>query len=215
MWFSVDRRNLDLRQKTEQGKMGKGVWNSSTALFNHEGVIDSTEDLPDLVEEDVWSAMRMSDIVVTEVRDEWYTSAHQSGHQTQRWRAGNHVGGLSLALEIEKDRESSHPRLIQQFRSTESNRQHQQRPAAASAPVSIPAWPTILRDDPSSESLREPAAELDDGEWMPPHEYLARENISGDNMVATSVFEGVGRKLKGRDLDRVRNTVWRQTGFFG
>ncbi|KMZ64004.1 hypothetical protein ZOSMA_38G01120 [Zostera marina] len=199
--------------------MGKGVRNNSTILFNHDDVIESTEDLPDLVEEDMWSTMRVSDIVqVTEVREEWYTSerCHSSDQNQRRWRAGNHVSGLSLALEIEKEREGSRPRLIQQFQSTDSNRQHQHRPAATSAPVSIPAWTEILRVDPASESLREPAADLDDGKWMPPHEYLARENVSGNNnMVATSVFEGVGRKLKGRDLDRVRNTVWRQTGFFG
>ncbi|URD85758.1 hypothetical protein MUK42_27986 [Musa troglodytarum] len=33
--------------------------------------------------------------------------------------------------------------------------------------------------------------------------------------MATSVFEGVGRTLKGRDMSRLRDTVWSQTGFFG
>ncbi|XP_020573846.1 uncharacterized protein LOC110020181 [Phalaenopsis equestris] len=53
----------------------------------------------------------------------------------------------------------------------------------------------------------------DEGEWIPPHVYLAREQRK--TAMATSVFEGVGRTLKGRDLSRVRNAVWSQTGFFG
>ncbi|KAG0501479.1 hypothetical protein HPP92_001551 [Vanilla planifolia] len=36
-----------------------------------------------------------------------------------------------------------------------------------------------------------------DKQWVPPHEYLARENVPA---LATSVFEGVGRTLKGRDM---------------
>ncbi|KMZ57947.1 hypothetical protein ZOSMA_80G00390 [Zostera marina] len=161
--------------------MGKGVWNNSTILFNHEDIIESTEDLPDLVEEDMWSTMRVSDIVqVTEVREEWYTSerCHSIDQKQRRLRAGNHVSGLSLTLEIEKEREGSCPCLTQQFWSTDSNRQNQHRPAVTSAPVSIPAWTEILRVDPASESLRESVADLDDGEWMPPHEYLARETVS-------------------------------------
>ncbi|CBI23248.3 unnamed protein product, partial [Vitis vinifera] len=34
-------------------------------------------------------------------------------------------------------------------------------------------------------------------------------------MAATSVLEGVGRTLKGRDMSRVRDAVWSQTGFDG
>jgi hypothetical protein len=51
----------------------------------------------------------------------------------------------------------------------------------------------------------------DDLEMVPPHEYLARSR----KMAAKSVFEGVGRTLKGRDLSRVRDAVWSQTGFDG
>nr|GEZ76465.1 hypothetical protein [Tanacetum cinerariifolium] len=43
---------------------------------------------------------------------------------------------------------------------------------------------------------------------LPPHEYLATVRVA-----SCSVHEGVGRTLKGRDLSRVRNAVWKQIGF--
>ncbi|XP_031504503.1 uncharacterized protein LOC116267079 [Nymphaea colorata] len=47
----------------------------------------------------------------------------------------------------------------------------------------------------------------DEGNFTP-HEIAARSP-----MTAFSVLEGAGRTLKGRDLRRVRNAVWRKTGF--
>lgn len=46
-------------------------------------------------------------------------------------------------------------------------------------------------------------------EMVPPHEMAA----TNSPMLSCSVLEGMGRTLKGRDLRRVRNAVWRQTGF--
>lgn len=54
--------------------------------------------------------------------------------------------------------------------------------------------------------------DFDGEEMLPPHEIVARR-LSRSQSVACSVLEGAGRTLKGRDLHRVRNTVWRQTGF--
>ncbi|PNT65422.1 uncharacterized protein LOC100841480 [Brachypodium distachyon] len=49
----------------------------------------------------------------------------------------------------------------------------------------------------------------DDGDAMvPPHEIVARRAAAH-----SSVLEGAGRTLKGRDLRRVRNAVLRRTGF--
>nr|CAB3459422.1 unnamed protein product [Digitaria exilis] len=49
----------------------------------------------------------------------------------------------------------------------------------------------------------------DAGETMvPPHEIVARRAAAH-----SSVLEGAGRTLKGRDLRRVRNAVLRRTGF--
>ncbi|EPS65354.1 hypothetical protein M569_09423, partial [Genlisea aurea] len=46
-----------------------------------------------------------------------------------------------------------------------------------------------------------------DDEIVPPHVMVARAHVT------FSVFEGAGRTLKGRDLRRVRNAVFRRTGF--
>lgn len=128
-----------------------------------------------------------------------------------------HVGGLSLAFEESGKTASS--RILHQFRGNDgvaSPRGGGHHHMATSAPVNVPDWSKILRAE-SVESLHE----MDDGwedpdpEMVPPHEYLAREYARNDKATATSVFEGVGRTLKGRDMRRVRDAVWSQTGFDG
>ncbi|OAY63963.1 hypothetical protein ACMD2_03973 [Ananas comosus] len=84
-----------------------------------------------------------------------------------------------------------------------------------SAPVKVPVRPTRPRkgsgelavDDDDDEGYRGEA------EMLPPHEIVARAWGDGTPMMTSSVLEGVGRTLKGRDLRRVRNAVLRQTGF--
>ncbi|KAJ9540235.1 hypothetical protein OSB04_026741 [Centaurea solstitialis] len=104
---------------------------------------------------------------------------------------------------------------------------HQQRKvpvtavgAAKSLPVNVPDWSKILRDEYKVHGRRDNGHDHDVGfddddeddddnyEKLPPHEYLARTRIA-----SFSVHEGVGRTLKGRDLSRVRNAIWKQTGF--
>lgn len=90
----------------------------------------------------------------------------------------------------------------------------QRRPAAASsAPVEVPVWPSFPLDRPAGwAETEEEEEEPTEGGWMPPHEYLAR---SKGRSGATSVLEGAGRTLKGRDMSRVRDAVWSRTGFDG
>ncbi|KAI8002017.1 hypothetical protein LOK49_LG09G01076 [Camellia lanceoleosa] len=49
------------------------------------------------------------------------------------------------------------------------------------------------------------------GEFVPPHVILGRRIYEGK--MAFSVCSGNGRRLKGRDLSRVRNSILRMTGF--
>ncbi|MQM20118.1 hypothetical protein Taro_053133 [Colocasia esculenta] len=85
-----------------------------------------------------------------------------------------------------------------------------------SAPVNVPVWPRKLgRRAESTLSVvddwmeeREWDEEGDDGEMVPPHLIVARSHG-----MSFSVFEGVGRTLKGRDLRQVRNAVFQKTGF--
>ncbi|KAL6005676.1 hypothetical protein ACLOJK_006247 [Asimina triloba] len=78
-----------------------------------------------------------------------------------------------------------------------------------SAPVDVPIWPKGIssRGSPKLGFFEEEDEEMDD-EMLPPHEIVARSHMS-----TFSVFEGLGRTLKGRDLRRVRNAVWQKTGF--
>ncbi|XP_042511620.1 uncharacterized protein LOC122086695 [Macadamia integrifolia] len=79
-----------------------------------------------------------------------------------------------------------------------------------SAPVNVPMWPRRVVNGGGSSRLSN-FYEDDEGteeEMLPPHEIVARSHST-----TFSVFEGVGRTLKGRDLRRVRNTVFQKTGF--
>ncbi|XP_073027586.1 protein S40-5-like [Primulina eburnea] len=123
------------------------------------------------------------------------------------------VGGLSLAF-VDSNTSSS-PRVVHQFRAQDIE-SPRGRHVATSAPVNVPDWSKIYRVN-SVQSLHELEDDFNDNdlEVVPPHEYLAREYRRSRKAEANSVFEGVGRTLKGRDLSRVRDGVWSRTGFDG
>ena len=51
---------------------------------------------------------------------------------------------------------------------------------------------------------------------VPPHELLAKQGAkNGHASMTFSVTEGAGRTLKGREICKVRDAVWKQTGFPG
>lgn len=84
---------------------------------------------------------------------------------------------------------------------------------ARSLPMNVPDWSKILggeyrrrADDDVGDDVDVDVEEGNDR--MPPHEYLARTRGA-----SLSVHEGEGRTLKGRDLSRVRNAIWKQIGF--
>ncbi|KAL6521043.1 hypothetical protein OROGR_017612 [Orobanche gracilis] len=85
-----------------------------------------------------------------------------------------------------------------------------------SLPVNIPDWSKILGGEykPRAVEWTDDYADDDGNGWddgsdrVPPHEYLARTRVA-----SLSVHEGIGRTLKGRDLSRVRNAIWKKTGF--
>lgn len=82
--------------------------------------------------------------------------------------------------------------------------------AASSLPVNVPDWSKILGEE---SPRRQTPDEEDDGACggetrrVPPHELLASRR-----MASFSVHEGAGRTLKGRDLSRVRNTIFKIRG---
>ncbi|KAI3411527.1 uncharacterized protein J3R85_017874 [Psidium guajava] len=109
------------------------------------------------------------------------------------------------------------PRALQKKLQRWSSAGEAPSPAAASLPVNIPDWSRILQGDYGEHHRGREAAEHggsdgheedDDGDRVPPHEFLARRRGA-----SLSVHEGVGRTLKGRDLRRVRNAIWKIVGF--
>ncbi|XP_056170826.1 protein S40-4 [Syzygium oleosum] len=86
------------------------------------------------------------------------------------------------------------------------------KPAAASLPVNIPDWSKInMTPDHADGGGRvesDDEGEDDRESRVPPHEYLARRRGA-----SLSVHEGIGRTLKGRDLRRVRDAIWKSVGF--
>ncbi|XP_021766517.1 uncharacterized protein LOC110730975 [Chenopodium quinoa] len=77
-----------------------------------------------------------------------------------------------------------------------------------SAPVNVPAMMRKPKRFGQLDGFSEERENEEDEEMLPPHEIVAMKLKS-----TSSVLEGVGRTLKGRDLRQVRNAVWRQTGF--
>ncbi|KAG8365402.1 hypothetical protein BUALT_Bualt18G0101100 [Buddleja alternifolia] len=139
-----------------------------------------------------------------------YSSRRRAPPRTEHHHR-RQIGGLSLAFDDSSN--SPSPTIVHQFRSQDGASQSPRgRHVASSAPVNVPDWSKIYRVN-SVESLPDSDDGLNDhdSELVPPHEYLARSR----GMAANSVFEGVGRTLKGRDLSRVRDAVWSQTGFDG
>ncbi|KAH6831411.1 hypothetical protein C2S53_016311 [Perilla frutescens var. hirtella] len=170
---------------------------------------------PELREEDVWSVVDDDD---RSGNGEWGSllASAESNRSYGNYRSRrppspssdhHQVGGLSLAFDDSDDNSSQ--RIVHQFRPQDGPRG---RNIASSAPVNVPDWSKIYRVD-SVESLHDSDDGLNDSELVPPHEYLAR--AYSRKMAANSVFEGVGRTLKGRDMSRVRDAVWSQTGFDG
>ncbi|CAK9176077.1 unnamed protein product [Ilex paraguariensis] len=181
-------------------------------------------DVPELGEEDVWSVVdgmvNGHDHTINGSYGEWSPRATtDSNGSVSSVRSSRHdslddhrsVGGLSLAFDDSGNTAS--PRILHQFQKRDtavmSPRGHQM---ATSAPVNVPDWTKIYRVN-SVGSMHESDKGEDDPntEIVPPHEYLARSRKAAAN----SVFVGVGRTLKGRDMRRVRDAVWSQTGFNG
>lgn len=193
----------------------------SYGSYGHsQGSSTATESSEELGEDDVWStvedaAERGDHAAAVAGGPSGGGNGVQIRSRGRNQQDDSHVGGLSLAFDSGKTTSST--RIVHQFWGNDgvsSPRRHM----ATSAPVNVPDWSKILRVD-SVDSL----PELDDdfvdyggdSEIVPPHEYLAREYAHSRKTAANSVFEGVGRTLKGRDMSRVRDAVWRQTGFDG
>ncbi|KAE8664465.1 hypothetical protein F3Y22_tig00112762pilonHSYRG00039 [Hibiscus syriacus] len=183
------------------------------------GQTDTIAGYSELREEDVWL---MADNGTD--RDDQSDSNEIRNYETRGSRrrfprgggGDGHVGGLSLAFE---DSSSTKRGIVHQYRTghdtmTQEAEEPRGRQLATSAPLNVPDWSKIYRAD-SLESMHDLDDDGGESDMMPPHEYLAREYSRSKKWGGASVCEGVGRTLKGRDMRRVRDAVWSQTGFYG
>ncbi|XP_057432914.1 protein S40-7-like [Lotus japonicus] len=76
--------------------------------------------------------------------------------------------------------------------------------ASTSAPIDIPGS--------KEKSMKASSNDEEEDDTVPPHEYIARK-LARSHISSSSVTEGKGRTLKGRDLTKFRNDVWKKTGF--
>ncbi|KAF6173321.1 hypothetical protein GIB67_027016 [Kingdonia uniflora] len=174
----------------------------------NEGRQTTSTDSSEFGEADVWSIL--ADMTYNESHTKWtpYDTKPNGNRRIENTEWNNiddrHVGGLQLVV----NDVASPARIVHQLASRGGRND---REISGSAPVNVPDWSKILRVN-SVESIHE--SDDDSTECcsarIPPHEYLAR-----DKRNYKSVFEGVGRTLKGRDMSRVRDAVWNQTGFDG
>lgn len=179
----------------------------------------------DFEEADVWAVLK-------ERKDSTYSKADQSPSQVQR-----NLYMPSAARMITRTSSSSSSSSNNNNNNTTNGLKQQQQ--QQSAPVKIPDWSKISHkksknkahknnyyddsDDDQDHGVVDNGDndgyddddDDDDDEYdckVPPHEFIA-ERLAKSQISSFSVFEGVGRTLKGRDLSKVRNAVLTKTGF--
>nr|CAD1817916.1 unnamed protein product [Ananas comosus var. bracteatus] len=78
-----------------------------------------------------------------------------------------------------------------------------------SAPVNVP----LVNRRPASGPEELEGEDDGEDEMLPPHEIVARAHTKESPLRASSMLEGAGRTLKGRDQRQVRDAIWSKMGF--
>lgn len=107
---------------------------------------------------------------------------------------------------------SSGSRMIPRANACVEEHAHGRNQRQPSAPVNIPNWSKIYNDCSSVVVGDDGDNDDDDERVLPPHEWLAKK-LARSQISSSSVCEGAGRTLKGRDQAKVRNAVLTKTGF--
>ncbi|GMH05303.1 hypothetical protein Nepgr_007143 [Nepenthes gracilis] len=168
----------------------------------------------DFEEEDVWCAMENKESSGPKVRNlEENSLSFSSFSSSSSWRSPTAPATIPRASNPSK--EANKMTMVKQ----------------SSAPMDIPgrrkvyglmsskkkSCPWVDYDghgmnDDDGEVVVVDDDDNDEDEIVPPHEYIARR-LASSQISSSSVCEGIGRTLKGRDLSKVRNTILRKTGF--
>ncbi|CAA7025321.1 unnamed protein product [Microthlaspi erraticum] len=159
---------------------------------------------------EVWRSLRDGDFQEDDV---WDVLDHDGYHQSS-FMISNHTAKPSFST---KSLLPSEPRMIPERQSRQGMAPMRQQ----SAPINVPNWSMVHRkkttknDDNDDDHHHDDdddngsGDDNDDDEYVSPQEYFMRRS----QISSSSVMEGVGRKLKGRDLNNVRNAVLKKTGF--
>jgi len=170
--------------------------------FHQSGRIDNSERMDEFDEEDIWGSTidpRTKQVI---------------GFQE------NECNGVAQCRSMGKDGSSNNRRKSVKFHQKEScheeNNNRRRTRYQSSAPLTIPYLSQMVWEEKISENFGRRSHGISDDdkdfEQLPPHEFIAMQ-LAQRGITSFSVYEGVGRTLKGRDLSRVRNAVWTRTGF--
>ncbi|MBA0577490.1 hypothetical protein Golob_025295, partial [Gossypium lobatum] len=154
----------------------------------------------DFEEEDVWAVLKESKDSTYKVGHSSESSIPDRGHVPSAARM--------IPRTLSAINNSSNIGSCCSSYSHEANDAKQQ-----SAPENIPDWSKVSTKMRNGSWHDDDDDDDDDDEYnsmLPPHEILARR-LARNQISSFSVFEGVGRKLKGRDLKKVRNAVLTKT----
>lgn len=173
-------------------------------LQKSESIYDRCESMEDFNEEDIWGGV--NDAEANQVGLQENGCNVVAGCKSKGLKEGNINNSRRTVNVLPK--ESCHE---------ESNRRRIKY--QSSAAVNIPnrsrmEWKQKRKDngiiDDNSEDDEDNGG--NDFERIPPHELIAGQ-FAQREITSFSVYEGIGRNLKGRDLIRVRNAVLTRTGF--
>ncbi|EOA17437.1 hypothetical protein CARUB_v10005751mg [Capsella rubella] len=139
---------------------------------------------------EVWSSWRDDDFQEDDVWD-----VLDDGYQSS-FVISNHTAKPSFTTQ---NLLPSEPRMIPERQRIEGMAPMTQH----SAPVNVPDWSMV-----HTKKTNKKVDDSDDDNVSPEEYFMGRSRSS-----SSSVMEGVGRKLKGRDLSKVRNAILKQTGF--
>ncbi|WCJ32935.1 hypothetical protein M5689_014328 [Euphorbia peplus] len=170
----------------------------------------------------IWKSLRDGDFEEDDVWDV-LTLRDTNQNDNKIWKSS-----ITTPRKIPNSAARMIPRGITSSMSS-NNSSHENKMIQQSAPVNIPDWSHISQkrrprkayddddyfDDDDDGDDGEEEEEEEESEYnykLPPHEVISRR-LARSQISSFSVFEGVGRKLKGRDLSKVRNAVLVRTGF--
>jgi hypothetical protein len=165
------------------------------------GSIENSERMEEFHEEDIWGSIDAD-------------TSEQVGFQD------NGCNDVEVCRLLEKEGNYNNSRRSVRKESYHEENNKRRMRHQSSAPVNIPDWSKMVREEKRNENGRsrshvkvdddnrddDEGGDLERNMMIPPHEVIARQ-LARSEITSFSVYEGIGRTLRGRDA------VWAITGF--